>query len=263
MKQKIETTINEICLTVIQFNDAINNNNPDGLLKFKNDFIPLLNRFTHLMLYPENKTQEYLLWFKDEISDVFNELFIESQIYKVAEKLIEQIEEKEKNCFIGYFCAIKSNGNPLNILNDSLKSKPGYSDSFKAFVAKYQGLYKSPDNEFNTIINIEYINLIYKYYKEYFPDESLQSWKERFILKGRPVTPIAIDAKATEGSNKLILIAILAAIQETTGSAFDFEDFVLNRFGIQDFEKAKSIHKEKQTFKATLSKCRAIIKKMT
>lgn len=262
MKLKIETTIDEICQTVIQFNDAINNNNPDGLLRFIHDFVPLIRRFTSLMAYPENKTQEHLIWFKDEISDVFNDLFIESHIYKVAEKLIEQIEEK--GSIYGTLCAINFNGNPLNILNDPLILNPRqtFPNPFKTFVSKYQGLYKSPDNEFNTIIDIEYISLIYKKYKEYFPGESLQSWKERFILKGRPVSPIAIDVMATEGSNKLILIAILAAVQPPRDRAkADFNIFVLNRFGIKDYRKLKSIHQEKQTFMKTLKECQAIMKK--
>ncbi|HQH23582.1 MAG TPA: hypothetical protein PLM01_01215 [Bacteroidales bacterium] len=156
----------------------------------------------------------------------------------------------------------------IQIELESNLPEPVVFEQFEKFMRQYFNLksYENfvqnlSDNDlFQLVIRIEYINLIYDKYKEYF-SEDLSVWSQRFNRNGAPVPPIAIDAKATEGSNKLILIAILAAIQETTGAAFDFEDFVLNRFGIQDFEKTKSIHKEKQTFRETLSKCRAIMKK--
>lgn len=110
------------------------------------------------------------------------------------------------------------------------------------------------------IIDVEYINIIYKNFKEYF-DESLQSWTERFIRNGQPVNPIKLDPKAKEGSNRLVLIAILAAIQTATGNEFDFNEFAFIRFGIKNFQKAKSDHKHKQTYKDIYEKCNRIIKK--
>ena len=105
-----------------------------------------------------------------------------------------------------------------------------------------------------TVIDVEYIYIIYKNFKEYF-DESLQSWTERFIRNGQPVNPIKLDPKAKEGSNRLVLIAILAAIQDRRKDSFDYNDFVLDRFGIKNFDKAKHDHKDKEKFNEVKKYC--------
>lgn len=109
------------------------------------------------------------------------------------------------------------------------------------------------------IHDTDHLALIYKKYKHEF-QEPKEVWISRFYRNGTPVDPINISQKATEGSNKLILIAILSSISKTTGNAFCYSKFVQERFGILNFDKTVSDHKEKQTFKETVKDCNAILK---
>jgi len=304
MENKIETTIREITLSVIQFNTDIEFNNPDIINKFITDFEPLFESFK--LQYPENKNDEYCINFKDDISDLFDELFVQGDLIRridssgkeilnilrgLAEKnpnisailekrnkgesrlkdiedLINEIPKgaitlKEAPEVLCKLIAIKKNGNPLNSIPDnrsnSIKKQPG-RNLLNDFVSKYQGLYNSKTNEPETIIEKEYINLIYKRFKEHI-NEPLDLWFERFVYSGKPVNPIKTDSQSKEGSNKLVLIGILAAIQTATGNNFDFDKFVLTRFGIKNYQKAKADHKQKKTYIETVKDCNAILKK--
>lgn len=57
------------------------------------------------------------------------------------------------------------------------------------------------------------------------------------------------------------MIAILGAIQDKgKRKNFDFEQFVLKRFGVKSFKKAKNAHKEKPKYIESYKKCETIMK---
>lgn len=111
------------------------------------------------------------------------------------------------------------------------------------------------------VIGREYLTLIHRKYKDEL-NEPLDSWIERFVYPiGNPVDPIVIDKKVVPGSNRLVLIAILATIQTITLNNFVFKKFVLDRFGLKNFEKAKTDHKDKKEFIDVKKACNDILKK--
>jgi hypothetical protein len=112
------------------------------------------------------------------------------------------------------------------------------------------------------IIPDEYIGLIFDEFKDHFNKETKSHWTERFRYPSTiPIEPILACREAREGSDRLVLIAILAAIQKETGNKFSYNKFVFERFGIKAFEKMKSDHQKKQTYTVTSEKCNAILKK--
>jgi hypothetical protein len=112
------------------------------------------------------------------------------------------------------------------------------------------------------IIKNEHSGLIYEKYKDNFKGETKELWNKRFIFPdSNPVDPILVEYEAREGTNKLILIAILAAINETTSDNFPFDKFVKERFGIKAFRKAKSDHKGKAEYNKVIAECRLIFRK--
>jgi hypothetical protein len=113
----------------------------------------------------------------------------------------------------------------------------------------------------NPIIPEEYIRLIYKKYQSYFEKETPESWVARFYYNSdsSSIKPISVSKEAKEGSSKLILIAILAAIEGKRDSKFNYNDFVSNRFGIIKFDKMKCDHKEKETYEETFKRCNDIL----
>jgi len=112
MKENIESTIKEIIRSVIQF-DA-EKNTPDGLTKFTIEFERLLKLYSRLMKRSKYVEVEHFLNFKDEISDVFDFLFTDSNIFKIAESSINQNEG-----ITGTILAIGRNVNPLNSIPDN------------------------------------------------------------------------------------------------------------------------------------------------
>ncbi len=105
------------------------------------------------------------------------------------------------------------------------------------------------------------LELIWDRYKYYFITENFESWLLRFSKGEISVPPIKVESVASEGSGRLVLIAILASIQKATGNAFDFEQYVRSHFGIEGFESAKSRHKDKNTFTETERYCKGILNK--
>jgi hypothetical protein len=116
--------------------------------------------------------------------------------------------------------------------------------------------------ESEPIVDIAYLRLIFKRYREWFANEQ-DTWIERFVYPNQiQVSPIEIESKVNEdGNNRLVLIGILSAIQEATGAGFNFDTFVFKRFGILRFKHAKSAHKDKPFFLKIFKECSDILKK--
>ena len=117
---------------------------------------------------------------------------------------------------------------------------------------------QEPDN-IEPIIERERLALIFRKYKDCF-NEPEDTWIKRFVYPNEaPVNPLKLDPKAIEGSNKLVLLAILASIQDNRKDSFDYTDFVFDRFGINNFYKARHDHKEKKSFEETFAECNDIL----
>jgi hypothetical protein len=115
-----------------------------------------------------------------------------------------------------------------------------------------------------TIINEFVLRAIFNKYSSNFPKETTETWITRFCCNSSiNFTPVELAGEAREGTNKLILLAILSFVQTKTGNAFDFDDFVEKRFGIKNYQKAKSEHKSKDSFNDVFKKCDKIEKEMT
>lgn len=136
MNIEIESTIKEITRSVIQFNADIEKNTPDGLTKFINEFEPLLKRYSDLMKNSKYIDVEHFLNFKDRISPVFDFLFTDSNIFKIAESSINQNEG-----ITGTILAIGRNGNPLSSIPDNrigaLKKSIG-NNPYLEFISIYK-----------------------------------------------------------------------------------------------------------------------------
>lgn len=105
-----------------------------------------------------------------------------------------------------------------------------------------------------------HLMVIFEKYKSYFSNETSDIWVNRFQYPAGVIPGITVSEKATEDSSKLVLMAILSKIQETTGEVFIFNDFVRDRFGIKGFHKAVSVHKEKETFRKVEGELNNIMK---
>lgn len=251
MNKEIDDTIKKIVFSVIQFNTDIEKNNAAGLKKFIDNFIPLLKRFKSLT----NRHGADYIDFKDEFSGLFTYLFIMGKIFELAGNLITQ---KENEGIEGTIVAIRKNGDPLK---GKLSFPPG-SNLFNEFVSKYQGLYfkdPGPDPEgLKPIIEKERIALIFRKYKDCF-NEPEDTWIKRFCPNEAPVNPLKLDPKAKEGSSRLVMLAILAAIQDNRKQDLNFNDFVRNGFGIKNFDKAKHDHKDKPEYQRILKECKPFL----
>jgi len=105
------------------------------------------------------------------------------------------------------------------------------------------------------------LELIWDKYKDYFKGETPESWLRRFEKGDISMPQMKVDSSSREGSNRLVLIAILASIQVTTGNAFDFAKYASSHFGIEGLESSKTRHKEKRTYKETKRYCDGILNK--
>ena len=112
-----------------------------------------------------------------------------------------------------------------------------------------------------TIIDKNHLELILKRFKEWFPDEKNEIWVQRFSLfpSEIKIDPIKIGTKVNNKNDRLILIIILSAIQNSKKSNFDYDSFVFNRFGIKNYQKAKTDHKEKIEKSEELKICNKIL----
>lgn len=135
------------------------------------------------------------------------------------------------------------------------------NDAIEAF--EYLNWLKSTfTTESNFIIKPEHIGLIYDHFSVYFEKETRDKWLIRFNYpKGSPIEPIIIEKEAREDSDRLVLLAILSSIQKTTRNKYRFNDFVLERFGIMNYSRAKTEHKNKETYKKIVKECDLILKK--
>jgi hypothetical protein len=141
------------------------------------------------------------------------------------------------------------------------------SRSDKIEVEKYRNYVNNelkPDKpqESEPIISTEYSGLIYDKYHAYFNGESKEHWNRRFLFPdASPIEPISFSNELSEGSNRSRLIAILSAIQVTTGNYFPYAKFAKERFGINNYRKAKYDQKEKELYNKTIAECQRILKK--
>ncbi|MBN1187331.1 MAG: hypothetical protein JXB49_33950 [Bacteroidales bacterium] len=164
--------------------------------------------------------------------------------------------------------------NVLNVFGDYPKQK--YSDEeierlgtelILEVIAYYEYLnwlksFKESELQ-NNVIQEEfkpYIQLIFERFKDFFESETRQSWMDRFFNMGINPRHIIVERSAREGSNRLVLIAILDSVRRNIKTDFDFETFVLRRFGLTAFDKSKSVHKEKDTFNDISKICDNIFK---
>jgi len=119
---------------------------------------------------------------------------------------------------------------------------------------------QSKQNNQKPIIDNEYLTILFNRFKEDFSNETLESWLERFIYPShKKIEKIKVSEKAKEGSNKLVLLALLDAIQQKKEGNFIYQNFVFDRFGIKAFDRAKNEHKEKETYQKTFKICSRIL----
>lgn len=259
--EDIEITIKTIRISLLKFNYDMKNNTPGGLSSFLNDYPNLLRAFAGY------KEAEEHLSFKDEQTAIYNYLFKGGNINAIAKNNLSEGDT-------GAIIAFKQNTNPLDIIPDYRGiSKSSSIDPFADFVKKYSHLYSGDKTEilteYNTtpIIPIEYIHKIYKEFDGYFKDESKELWGKRFNYpNGAPVTDMKIDEEANDDNDKLIVVAILAAIHGIEGvysvkGKYDFPNFVSERFGIKGFKQARDKAQYKQKYKEVQKGVKDILRK--
>jgi len=136
------------------------------------------------------------------------------------------------------------------------------NSQLKEFANGYIKCLKELNNSFDVLISgisKSILVAIFNKYKDDFVNESIDSWLRRFHYQSTmKIPPIDVDSNAREGTNRLILLAILSFVQSCTGNDFVFEKFVYDRFGIKSFQKTKSLHNNKNTYKEVLTKCNRI-----
>lgn len=170
---------------------------------------------------------------------------------------------------------------PLTFDHKSIRELYGYYSGIifkvEGLIKKYPAVFENFDKCSNkeitklsdvrpepkkTITKSEHLGLIFDSFKDYFKSETKDNWMKRFAYPNdMPIDPIVVTPKATDGSDRLILIGILSSIQKVTENNFVFDDFVLKRFGLKAFSKAKTDHKNKEAFTDTCRTCDRIINK--
>lgn len=160
--------------------------------------------------------------------------------------------------------AIKRNGNPLGD-SRGLRSEIGSGATIlEKFVSTYKHHADDNDpkvdqNEPKTVVLLEYLSLIYHKYAEVIKEDKA-TWLKRFEYPGGPpVNRIEVEERAKEGSDRLVIIGILSAIQECLGGAFNFDDFALKRFGFKGFKSARYNNKDKDSFKKVFKYCEKLL----
>lgn len=143
----------------------------------------------------------------------------------------------------------------INNLGPFLKAKAYYN-----YISFLENQPDKLTNIIEPIIKKEcLISILWKFNKEIREDQN-QLIKRFIYPNGPPVNSIDIDKKASNGSNKTVLLAILAAIRPYKKDEFDYNDFVFARFGIKNYDKTKFDHKDKPEFVKTLIECNTILK---
>jgi hypothetical protein len=96
----------------------------------------------------------------------------------------------------------------------------------------------------------------------YFANENENTFLDRCNnLTGGKVKPMIVEAEAISGSDRLVLLAMLRAIQETMPrKAIAYQDFVEVRFGIKNWDFAFHQHHEKNEFSILQKMCESLIK---
>jgi hypothetical protein len=104
------------------------------------------------------------------------------------------------------------------------------------------------------------LELIYREYGHLFKGETSDSWIARFVPGNKKLKPIDVEPAARQGTARLALIAILAAVHDKAKTLTDFRSFVLLNFGIPDFYVKKKSSKEQNGFDEIYNKCTTILK---
>mgnify|MGYP000973145431 CR=1 FL=1 len=122
--------------------------------------------------------------------------------------------------------------------------------------------YTRPDlSSVELIVKRRHLEEIFDKYGHFFKGETLQTWVARFSRNSEEMDPINIGKEARRGTDRLILIAILASISKTTGNDFNFDRYVRNGFGIASYSSAKSRSQDKQEFKDIVKFCDGVLNK--
>jgi hypothetical protein len=180
-----------------------------------------------------------LLKYKSEVNRFETPEFIDIQIEKIK-GMIEKVKTvKDYTKFIEYRNAIFY----LKFLHTKQTEQPNIKPT-------------APE----PIIEKAYLSYIHKRFEKWI-NEPLELWIERFVYPSEtPVNPMNIDSKVKGTNDRLIMYAILAEIYKCPHPDFVYEDFVFDRFGIKNFHKAISTHKDKPEYKTNSMTCRQILK---
>jgi hypothetical protein len=206
--------------------------------RLKKDFKDHISNIKKENLYPEKAINDYT---QDQIS-----------IYKEkAQNRDVQLQWKE---FGGAWDITKK---VINNLGPFLKARAYYN--YISFLENQPDKLTDP---IEPIIEKMYLELIFKSFKEWFPDETKETWIQRFVYPCEDaINPIKIEPIVKTENNRLILIAVLGAIQDSDKTNFEYSKFVLERFGIKAFKKIKNEHRDKPKFIESYKKCETIMKK--
>ena len=177
------------------------------------------------------------------------------EVIELVEKKIYMIEEHHSK-------VVEFNPQMKNYSIDNISMGGCTLKQFNQFKQNLERhLTKGDNTEQEPIIDKIYILHFYKKFKSFFPDETKETWLQRFIYPCQTsINPIKIESKVNGENNRLILLAILSEIYKFPHSDFIYSNFVLNRFGIKAFHKAISTHKDKPEYKTNLQICRQILK---
>jgi len=107
-------------------------------------------------------------------------------------------------------------------------------------------------------------SIIFKIWEVYGSEfnEDKDSWRKRWMDNSNILNPILVDEKVKEDNNRLKLLAILSFIQKNSPRKdFNYNNYVLQKFGIKGFKKAISDHKDKPGFNKVYDNCVKLLNK--
>ena len=306
MNKEISTTIEEIVISVNQSYNDIESKNSEGINKFVTEFILLIEKFNTQMKHSENKGDEYCLSFREDVSNLYDYLFIQGDligriggpkkedmeiIRKLAEgnKKIKEILKKldkgearlvdmedlakeiplgtipmnEAPAILGKLIAYKQNGNRLNGTERGNVFKKSIGTNFlKEFISNYPA--PKSDNESDPVYVLKNESVILKLFEEYriyFPDETKESWKQRWV-NGSESLPQITKNEFKEGNEKHLLLTILNEVFLFI-KATPKESYIMKRWGLKSYHQDVSKYltgKDKRPPHSETNRIRDIIK---
>lgn len=106
MNKEISTTIEEITNSVNHSHNGIESKNPDEITNFVAEIIPLIKKFNNQIKHSENKSDEYCLNFREDISNLYDYLFIQGTLIRYADtsgdelrKIFNKLSAENENIF--------------------------------------------------------------------------------------------------------------------------------------------------------------------